>query len=96
MDRVSGEKREFIARGRYAFLAYSAWNRGKYSVFMDDVWVRLYRWNLHARYRYCAALIILRLTYLSGCDLRILGIEPKRLKTHYAYDFSIGKPIFLR
>ena len=27
------------------------------------------------------------------CDLRILGIEPKRLKTHYAYDFSIGKPI---
>ena len=31
MDRVSGEKREFIARGRYAFLAYSARNRGKYS-----------------------------------------------------------------
>ncbi len=27
------------------------------------------------------------------CDLRILGIEPKRLKTHYACDFGIGKPI---
>ncbi len=26
-------------------------------------------------------------------DLRILGIEPKRLKTHYACDFGIGKPI---
>ena len=30
---------------------------------------------------------------LSGCDLRILGIEPKRLKVHYACDFGIGKPI---
>ncbi len=37
--------------------------------------------------------LFLRLTYLSGVDLRILGIEPKRLKTHYARDFGIGKPI---
>ena len=37
--------------------------------------------------------LFLRLTISNWCDLRILGIEPKRLKVHYAYDFSIGKPI---
>jgi len=31
MDRVSGEKWKFIVHDRYAFLAYSARNRGKYS-----------------------------------------------------------------
>nr|WP_314882166.1 hypothetical protein [uncultured Campylobacter sp.] len=37
--------------------------------------------------------LFLRLIYLSGVDLRILGIEPKRLKVHYACDFGIEKPI---
>ena len=37
--------------------------------------------------------LFLRLIYLSGVDLRILGIEPKCPKTHYACDFGIGKPI---
>ncbi len=47
----------------------------------------------------CAIQILRGLNYFKThifkwCDLRSLGIEPKRLKTHYACDFGIGKPIF--
>ncbi|WP_297960491.1 hypothetical protein [uncultured Campylobacter sp.] len=46
----------------------------------------------------CAIQILRGLNYFKAhiskwCDLRILGIEPKRLKTHYACDFGIEKPI---
>ena len=46
----------------------------------------------------CAIQILRGLNYFKThiskwCDLRILGIEPKRLKVHYACDFGIEKPI---